>query len=137
MAGNPRSFRFDPALLERLTEQARRRGTTVSALVERYADEGSRAEDHPLIVFRDGEAGRRPTLVGTRLEVWRIIETLRLSGNSTAATAEYFDIPESHVLTALRYYADFQEEVDDIRERELAFAAREEEAWRRAQAALG
>lgn len=137
MAGNPRSFRFDRSLMDRLTHQARLRGTTVSALVERYADEGSRREDHPLIVFRDAEAGRRPTIVGTRLDVWRIIETLRLSGNSTAAAAEYFGVPESHVQAALRYYADFRSEVDEMREHELAFAAREEDAWRRAQALLG
>jgi hypothetical protein len=36
----------------------------------------------------------------------------------------------------VRYYADFQDEVDEWRERMRQIADREEEAWRREQAVL-
>jgi uncharacterized protein (DUF433 family) len=132
----PRSFRFSDALLASLQDRARERGESANALAERYLTEGLRREDHPLIVFREGAAGRRAALVGTRLDVSQVIDTLRESGNSISAAAEYFDIPEPYVRAAVRYYADFREEVDEWHERVRAIAEREEEAWRREQAVL-
>ena len=132
----PRSFRFPDSLLTSLQLRARERGESANALAERYLDEGLRREDHPLIAFRDGAAGRRAALVGTRLDVSQVIDTLRESANSVDATAEYLGISEQFVRAAVRYYADFRDEVDDWRERTRAIAEREEEAWRREQAVL-
>ena len=64
------------------------------------------------------------------------MDTLRGSANSVDATAEYLDVPEQYVRAAVRYYADFRDEVDEWRERMRAIAEREEEAWRREQAVL-
>jgi uncharacterized protein (DUF433 family) len=132
----PRSFRFSDALLTSLQERARERGESANALAERYLEEGLRREEHPLIAFREGAAGRRAALVGTRLDVSQVIDTLRESANSADATAEYLDIPEQYVRAAVRYYAEFRDEVDEWRERMQAIAEREEEAWRREQAVL-
>jgi uncharacterized protein (DUF433 family) len=132
----PRSVRFSDALLRSLQERARERGESANALAERYLEEGLRREEHPLIAFREGAAGRRAALVGTRLDVLQVIDTLRESANSVDATAEYLDIPEQYVRAAVRYYADFRDEVDEWRERMRAIAEREEEAWRREQAIL-
>jgi uncharacterized protein (DUF433 family) len=132
----PRSFRLPETLLASLQGRARERGESANALAERYLEEGLRRDDHPLIVFRDGAAGRRAALVGTRLDVAQVIDTLRESDNSVEATAEYLGSPEQHVRAAVRYYADFREEVDEWREHTRAVAEREEEAWRREQAIL-
>src|SRR5687767_6296688 len=132
----PRSFRFTSSLLAALEERARERGESTTAVAERYLEEGLRRETHPLVVFRDGEAGRRPALAGTRLDVGQVIETLRRSSNSIDETAEYLGIPEAYVRAAVRYYADYQDEVDALHERMHAIAEREEEAWRREQAVL-
>jgi uncharacterized protein (DUF433 family) len=132
----PRSFRFSERVLASLQERARERGESTNALAERYLDEGLRRETHPLIIFREGTAGRRAALVATRLDVSQVIDTLRESDNSVTATAEYLDLPEQHVHAAVRYYADFRDEVDAWRERMRAIAEREEEAWRREQAIL-
>lgn len=132
----PRSFRLPDTLLASLQGRARERGESANALAERYLEEGLRRDDHPLIVFREGVAGRRASLVGTRLDVAQVIETLRESDNSVEAAVEYLGIPEQHVRAAVRYYADFREEVDEWRERTRAVAEREEEAWRREQAIL-
>ena len=133
----PRSFRFPEALLGSLQSRARERGESANALAERYLEEGLRRDEHPLIVFREGAAGRRAALVGTRLDVAQVIDTFRESDNSVDATADYLGIPEQHVRAAVRYYADFRDEVDEWRERTYAIAEREEEAWRREQAILG
>ena len=132
----PRSFRFPDTLLASLQGRARERGESANELLERYLDEGLRRDDHPLIAFREGAAGRRAALVGTRLDVAQVIDTLRESDNSVEAAAEHLGIPEQQVRAAVRYYADFREEIDEWRARARAIAEREEEAWRREQAIL-
>lgn len=133
---SPRSFRFPDSLLASLQGRARERGESANALAARYLHEGLRRDDYPLIEFREGAAGRRAALIGTRLDVAQVIDTLRESGNKVDVTAEYFGIPEPHVRAAVRYYADFRDEVDEWRERTREIAEREEEAWRREQAIL-
>ena len=108
----------------------------MNALAERYLEEGLRRDDHPLIDFRDSFAGRRAMLVGTRLEVNHVIDTWLNSDKSVEDTAEYFNLPEAYVRAALQYYAAFQDEVDEWRERMHEFAERAEAAWLREQALL-
>lgn len=132
----PRSFRLADSVLASLEERARERGESVNALAERYLDEGLRREEHPLVAFRDGAAGRRASLAGTRLDVAQVIDTLRDSDNAVEATAEYLDIPEHYVRAAVRYYAEFRDEIDEWRERIRSIAEREHEAWLREQAVL-
>jgi uncharacterized protein (DUF433 family) len=136
VAKTPKSFRFRPTLLESLQRRAEDERTTVTALAERYVEEGIRRDAHPLITFREGVGGRRPALVGTRVDVGQVIETLRGSNNSTSEAAEYLSLPEPWVRAAVRYYADYQAEVDEWIERMQAVAQREEDAWRREQAIL-
>lgn len=131
-----RSFRLETGLLEGLQRQARQSGESLTALAERYLDEGLRHEEHPLIVFRTGATGRRAALAGTRLDVAQVIDTVKHSGNSTHEAAEYLSIPEPWVRACVRYYTDFREEVEEWGERIRAVAEREEDAWRRSRAAL-
>src|SRR5215208_6268640 len=112
----PRSFRLREELLAALEERARERGESTSALVERYLDEGLRLEGHPLITFRDGAAGRRPALAGTRIDVAQVIDTFEQSRKNVADTAAHLALPEPYVRAAIRYYADYRVEVDAWRE---------------------
>ena len=127
------SFRFASQVLESLHMHAAATGETMTALAERYVDEGLRRDEHPLIVFRDGAAGRRAALAGTRLDVAQVIETVLASDKSTHDAAEYLSIPEPWVTACVRYYADYREEIDGWIERMHAIAEREEDAWRRTQ----
>lgn len=59
------SLRLPGDLRERLARAAERQGISLTALVERYAQEGLDTDAHPGIVFKPGPAGRRAALAGT------------------------------------------------------------------------
>lgn len=127
----PLAFRVRSQTVERLQQRSRDVGETQTALVERYIEEGLRTDEHPLISFRAGAGGRRPALVGSRLDVWQVIDTIRQNGNSVEAAAEYLELPVEKVRACVRYYADYQDELDEWEGRARDLAAREETRWRR------
>ncbi len=122
-----RSFRLHERTLERLERQAHESEQSLTALAERYLDEGMRLDRHPGVVFVDGPAGRRPRLAGTGLDIWEVIETVRDSENSAESAAAYLDIPVSRVHLAVRYYADHGDEIDAWTERVHLIADQEAE----------
>lgn len=134
------SARFGTRLLERLDARARRLRQPRSRLAERYIDEGMRIDDHPGIVFRDGPAGRRPA-VAAGPDVWEIIGVLKgvsATGDAAVAeTADYLGLTRGQVRTAVRYYADYADEIDDWIASNDEEASAAEAAWHREQAALG
>jgi uncharacterized protein (DUF433 family) len=130
------AFRFDPRTVKRLRQRARETHAPQTSLAERYIEEGLRQDEHPLVHFRDGENGRRPALLGTRLNVADVITTIRQNDNSVEETAEYLELPIEHVDACLRYYADYKNEIDAWIEHARAVAERERERWERRQQAL-
>ena len=94
-------------------------------------------DGHPGISFCDGGSGRRPALLGTRLDIAQVIETLRQNGVSVEETADYLDLSPAQVETAVRYYAEYQEEVDSWIVQGQAIAEREREVAMKREAALG
>jgi uncharacterized protein (DUF433 family) len=136
MATKQFSLRIDTSVLEELDRQARESGETRTALAERLLDEGLRREKHPLIWFREDGPARRPRLIGTRLDVWQVIETIRQNDNSVAEAAEYLDRPISHIEACVAYYADYKEEIDEWTARAYALADAAETEWLRQQQLL-
>ena len=130
------SFRFDSGTVERLKERSAELGSAQGVLAERYIEEGLRMDGHPGISFRDGGSGRRPALHGTRLDVAQVIETLRQNGASVDETADYLDLSPAQVETAVRYYAEYQVEVDAWIAQSQAIAERERDLWTKREAAL-
>jgi uncharacterized protein (DUF433 family) len=125
--------------LDRLEMGARRRGEAKARTAERLIDEGLRMEDHPGVAFRDGPSGRRAALAGGP-DVWEIIETLKgtkLAGEQAiSATAEWGALTHAQVRTAVRYYADFRDEVDERIAHNSREADRQRATWERARDAL-
>jgi uncharacterized protein (DUF433 family) len=133
-----RSFRLSSRTLELLGERAGETSESRNALAERLLDEGLRIDRHPLIRFRTGGSGlRRPALVGTRVDIWQVIDTVRGEDGNVADAAEYLGLTEAMIRAAVDYYADFAEEIDAYRAEELAFAERERERSERARRVLG
>ena len=130
------AFRFSRVTVARLKQRAQETHAPQTALAERYIEEGLRHDEHPLFYFRDGEAGRRPALLGTRLDVADVVTTIRQNGNSVQEAADYLEVPIEHVEACLHYYADYKDEIDAWIERSHAIAERERERWQRRQQAL-
>lgn len=125
-----RSLRIPAASLEALDRLAAERGQSANALAARLIEEGLRTERHPLITFRQGAAGRRPALLGTRLDVWQVVDIVGENDDSVAQAAEYLVQPEIKIQAALRYYAEYRDEVDAWAQLMREGAAREERAFR-------
>ncbi len=53
--------------------------------------------------FREGAAGRRPALLGSRLDVADVIATIGQNDNSVCEAADYLEIRVEQVEAALRY----------------------------------
>lgn len=130
------AFRVQARTLAHLKRRVRETGLSQTDLAERYLQEGLRLDEHPLIVFRDGPAGRRPGVAGSRLDVWEVVETVRQNGSVDVA-ATYLELPHEKVQAAMRYYADYTDEIDEWIWRANALAEREQERWRRQQDLIG
>jgi hypothetical protein len=107
------SVRLDDALAERLRLRARAAGETLSDRLRRYAEEGARREEHPLIVFRDGPTGRRAGLLGGP-DVWEVamwVEDLVEESDPVAVLIEDSALTRSQVDAALRYRATYSDEI--------------------------
>ncbi len=130
-----RSFRFSDDTLSRLESRAHEIRETRTGLAERYVEEGLRMDEHPGIGFVDGPAGRRAVLMGTGLDVWEVIATVKLGG-SAESVARYLELPVAVVRAAVRYYAAFPHEIDERIERQEVVAQREEMAAIRERAIL-
>lgn len=91
------------------------RDTTASSLIQRFVEEGLRAQEFPGIVFRDGPAGRRAALtVGP--DIWEIASALRdvdeRGDEAVATVAVDFTLSELSVRVALAYYGAYADEID-------------------------
>ena len=125
-----RSFRLPADTAARLDLSAAESGMTRTALAERLLDEGLRRLRHPRIDFVDGPAGRRAFVLGTGLDVWEIVATIRANDGSVEATADYLQVSPSIVEAAARYHSEFAEEIDRWIETNEAIAEREEQLYR-------
>lgn len=132
-----RSFRFSASTLRRLDERAHEIRETRTGLAERYVEEGLRMDEHPGVAFADGPSGRRAILAGTGLDVWEVVDTVRQNRGSVEAAARYLELPIGAVRAAVRYYAAFEAEIDDLLARRDAIAERERVAAERERAVLG
>jgi tetratricopeptide (TPR) repeat protein len=133
---NPLSVRLNDATIARLGRHAQRVHLAPRTLAQRYVEEGLRMDEHPLIRFADGPAGRRARLVGTGKDVWEVIATVRDNGGDAAEAARYLEIPLGLVQAAITYYGAYQDEIDQWIEANEQEAAEASAAWSAGQAAV-
>lgn len=107
------TLRLRSGASDRLAIRARRLKLAPRTLAQRYVEEGIRRDDHPLIRFVDGPSGRRAALVGSGLDVWEAIATVRDNGSDPEAAAAYLDIAPGLVQAAIAYYGDYRDEIDE------------------------
>jgi uncharacterized protein (DUF433 family) len=132
----PLSLRLTEASIERLGRRAKRAHLPPRTLAQRYIEEGLRMDEHPLVRFVDGPAGRRARLAGTGKDVWEVIATVRDNDNDLAAAAEYLGISVGLVQAAVTYYGAYRAEIDDLVADNEHQAAEAHAAWQAGHAAL-
>ncbi len=107
------SVRLDERLVERLRLRSRAAGESLSDRLRRYAEEGARRDEHPMITFRDGPTGRRAGLVGGP-DVWEVAMWSEDLDNGTDAAAELAAdgiVARPLVDAALAYRSAYPEEI--------------------------
>jgi len=127
----PLSLRLADATLERLAQCASRRRIAPRTLAQRYIEEGLRMDEHPLVRFVDGLAGRRARLLGTGLDVWEVIAVVRDNGGDSRAAADYLEVSLGLIQAAVTYYGAYPDEIDNW----IAVNARESQEARAASLA--
>ena len=137
---SPRSVRFDPRVLDRLSRYVRAHpGFSASALTNRFVDEALRMEEHPGVFFRTGPAGRRAVLIGGP-DVWEVIRAVRSVRETEPnlereavidLVAETSGVTARQIRVALGYWAEYPEEIDEEVQAANEAAAAAEERWRR------
>jgi hypothetical protein len=120
MAG-PASARFDPAVAVRLAAfVATHPGLSASAATNLLVDEALRSQEHPLVVFRDGPAGRRARLIGGP-DVWEVVRAVRGARKAepdldaeevVALVSGTTGVPDHLIRAAVDYWADHPDDVD-------------------------
>lgn len=131
------SLRLPESTIERLGVRAQRMQLEPRTLAQRYVEEGLRADEHPLVRFVDGPAGRRARLIGTGCDVWEVVAAVRDNDGDVAETAEFLALPLGVVQAAVAYYGDYPEEIDGWISRNEKETAEAHVAWLAGQAALG
>lgn len=126
-------IRIESETLRVLRERSTQSGEPIVRLAQRYIEEGLRLDRHPGIVFRDGPSGRRAVVVGGP-DVWEVVAAARTAperGNRLLdALAERIGVSTDRIRVAIRYYAEYPQEVDD-------FVANVEEEAERLEQTIG
>ena len=107
------SVRLDDRLAEKLKLSATAAGETMSDRLRRYAEEGTRRDEHPMITFRDGPTGRRAGLI-TGPDVWEVamwIDDLADLKDPAKTLAQDGLVTRAQIDAALRYRAAYPDEI--------------------------
>jgi hypothetical protein len=107
------SVRLDDSLANPLRLRARAAVATLSDRLRRYAEDGTRREEHPMITFRDGATGRRAKLLDGP-DVWEVamwVEDLSAEPDPAATLARESGLTQSQIDTALSYRAAYPDEI--------------------------
>lgn len=122
------SVRLPKQTTDRLARRASRLHSAPRTLAQRYIEEGLRRDEHPLVHFVDGPSGRRARLLGSGLDVWEVVATVRDNADDIDEATSYLGVSRGLVEAAVSYYGAFRDEVD-------AEIVANEEEWERGYAA--
>jgi hypothetical protein len=103
---SPTSFRLDPELLARISEEAVHHGTTMTSLVAALLDEGLKLRRFPGIVFRDGPTGRRAALVSGP-DVWEVVRAIRESDGEGEQRIRQVALDTEIAISAVQLAVDY------------------------------
>jgi hypothetical protein len=136
MSTAPLSIRLPERTVGRLADRAGRSSMAPRTLAQRYVEEGLRMDDHPLVRYADGPAGRRARLIGGP-DVWEVISVANDNDGDLQETAAYLELSLGIVQAAAAYYGAYEQEIDDWIERNRREAEEAHAAFLAGRKALG
>jgi uncharacterized protein (DUF433 family) len=125
LKGEPFSVRFTLSTDRTIRAEARRARRSRSAIVEALTEEAARTRRFAGIGFRGDDAGRRPWVIGSGLDVWEIAQMLEDYGSIEQLVADT-QLTERQVALALAYRDSYPEEIAEA----IAENRRSPDEWR-------
>ena len=120
---SPTNVRFPDPVDKRLVEYAHRAGVKKSTVVVEALREWLRMEAHPGIVFVRTVTGERRAALAAGPQVWTVAEAWQQHSprqREVAAIAATLGLAERDVETALAYWAEYRDEIDQLIDRHKA-----------------
>lgn len=134
---SPTNVRFPEAVDKGLADFARGAGWKKSTVVVAAVREWLRMQAHPGIVFVTPVSGQRRAALAVGPQVWAVAEAwLQHDRNerTAAVVADALGLTVADVETALAYWAEFRDEIDELIDRHHATQDAELAAWERRRA---
>lgn len=131
---SPTNVRFPDQVDRGLTEYARQTGAKKSSVVVGAVGEWLRMQAHPGIVFLTTVSGERRAALAVGPQVWTVAESWLQHDKDErtgAAVADALGLSMSDVETALAYWADYRDEIDELIDRHRASQDEALAAWER------
>jgi hypothetical protein len=133
----PTNVRFPEAIDKGLADYARQAGARKSTVVVSAVREWLRMQAHPGVVFVAKVGGERRAALSVGPQVWTVAEAWLQHDKderTPAVVADALGLTAVDVESALAYWADYQEEIDDLISRHRASQDEALAAWERRRA---
>ena len=109
--GEPFSVRFSRSTDAAVAAEARRVRRSKSAVVEALADEAMRTRSFPGVGFRGEDAGRRPWVIGSGLDIWEICQMADDFGSTEDLVVDAH-LSDRQIRLALAYRERYPDEIE-------------------------
>lgn len=134
---SPTNVRFPDQVDKKLAEYARQAGANKSSVVVGAVREWLRMEAHPGIIFVTTMTGERRAALVSGPQVWTVAESWLQHDKDErgpAVVADALGLSAADVETALAYWADYRDEIDELISRQHASQDEALAAWERRRA---
>jgi hypothetical protein len=134
---SPTNVRFPDAIDKVLADYARKAGAKKSSVVVGAVREWLRMQAHPGIVFVPVTSSERRAALAVGPQVWTVAEAWQQHGKGERAVptvADALGLTVADVETALAYWADYRDEIDELISRHHASQDEALHAWERRRA---
>jgi hypothetical protein len=133
----PTNVRFPEAIDKGLADYARQAGARKSTVVVSAVREWLRMQAHPGVVFVAAVGGERRAALSVGPQVWTVAEAWLQHDKderTAAVVADALGLTAVDIENALAYWADYQDEIDDLISRHRASQDEALAAWERRRA---
>lgn len=130
----PTNVRFPEAVDKGLTAYARQVGVKKSTVVVSAVGEWLRMQSHPGVVFVAAVGGERRATLSAGPQVWTVAEAWlqhNKDDRTPSVVADAIGLTAADVEIALTYWADYQDEIDELISRHHASQDEALAAWER------